>query len=98
MISTTCWRCFSDRCWALDECPSTTGIPSAREEILDSVEDLVGSRHPNPFLCITSRPKQDLQTAPNPLTTTGRCVPLHEEHGKTPHLLFCARRQIYAEK
>ncbi|KAI0289218.1 hypothetical protein BC826DRAFT_1107207 [Russula brevipes] len=37
---------------ALDECPSTTGICSAREEVLTFVEDLVGSKHPNLFICI----------------------------------------------
>ncbi|KAI0289213.1 hypothetical protein BC826DRAFT_957470 [Russula brevipes] len=54
---------------ALDECPSTTGIRSAREEVLTFVEDLVGSKHSNLFICITSRPEQDIQTALCPLTT-----------------------------
>jgi hypothetical protein len=31
---------------ALDECPGT-GLPSAREEVLDLVEDLVDSNYPN---------------------------------------------------
>ncbi|KAI0281075.1 hypothetical protein BC826DRAFT_1144696 [Russula brevipes] len=35
---------------ALDECPSTTGICSAREEVLTFVEDLVGSKHSNLFI------------------------------------------------
>src|SRR5712691_2295484 len=30
---------------ALDECPNTTGTPSARDEVLDFVEDLVMSNH-----------------------------------------------------
>ena len=50
---------------ALDECPNTTGTLSAREEVLDLVEDLVGSSQPNLFICVTSRPEQDIQTVLN---------------------------------
>ncbi|KAI0280253.1 hypothetical protein BC826DRAFT_963212 [Russula brevipes] len=67
---------------ALDECPSTTGIRSAREEVIAFVEDLVGSKHSNLFICITSRPEQDIQTALSPLTTASRRVSLHEENGQ----------------
>ena len=42
---------------ALDECPSTTGTPSAREKVLDFVEDLVLLNYPNLTMCITSRPE-----------------------------------------
>ena len=67
---------------ALDECPNTTGTPSAREEVLDFVEDLVGSNHSNLFLCITSRPEQDIQTILNPLTSASYRMALHEERGQ----------------
>ena len=67
---------------ALDECPTTTGTPSAREKVLDFVEDLVGSNHSNLFLCITSRPEQDIQSVLHPLISVGRCVSLHEERGQ----------------
>jgi hypothetical protein len=67
---------------ALDECPNTTGTPSAREEVLDFLEDLVGSSHSNLFICVTSRPEQDIQTVLNPLISTSRGVSLHEESGQ----------------
>jgi ankyrin repeat protein len=67
---------------ALDECPNTTGTPSAREEVLDFVEDLVGSNHSNLFICVTSRPEHDIQTILNPLTPASRRVSLHEEGGQ----------------
>ncbi|KAH9985146.1 hypothetical protein BJV77DRAFT_1071565 [Russula vinacea] len=67
---------------ALDECPNTTGTPSAREEVLDLVEDLVGSNHSNLFICVTSRPEHDVQTILNPLTPASRRVSLHEEGGQ----------------
>jgi hypothetical protein len=66
---------------ALDECPSTTETPSAREKVLKFVDDLVGSEHSNLFLCITSRPEQDIQSVLNPRTSPSRRVSLHEEAG-----------------
>jgi hypothetical protein len=67
---------------ALDECPNNTGTPSAREEVLDFVEDLVGANPSNLFICITSRPEQDIQTILNPLTSPSCRVSLHEESGQ----------------
>jgi len=67
---------------ALDECPSTTETPSAREKVLDFVEELVGSGHSNLFICVTSRPEQDIQTFLNPLTSASRRVSLHDEIGQ----------------
>ena len=67
---------------ALDECPNTTETPSAREEVLDFLEDLVGSNLSNLFICVTSRPEQDIQTILNPLTCPSRRVSLHEEGGQ----------------
>jgi hypothetical protein len=67
---------------ALDECPNTTGTPSAREEVLDFLEDLVGSNHSNLFICVTSRPEQDIQSVLNPLISASLQVSLHEEGGQ----------------
>jgi hypothetical protein len=67
---------------ALDECPNSTGTPSAREEVLDFVEDVIGSNPPNLFICVTSRPEQDIQTVLGPLAPASRRVSLHEEGGQ----------------
>jgi len=67
---------------ALDECPNTTGSPSAREEVLNFVEGLVESNHSNVFICVTSRPEQDIQTVLSPLTYASFRVSLHEEGGQ----------------
>jgi hypothetical protein len=67
---------------AIDECPNNTGTPSAREKVLSFVEDLVQSNHLNLFLCITSRPENDITTILNPLTPPSRRVSLHEEVGQ----------------
>jgi len=54
---------------ALDECQNTTGTPSAREKVLNFVRDLLQSDHSNLFVCITSRPEQDISATLNPLTS-----------------------------
>jgi hypothetical protein len=67
---------------ALDECPNNTGTPSAREKVLEIVEEIVRSNNSNLFVCITSRPEQDINAALNPLTPPSRRVSLHEEGGQ----------------
>ena len=67
---------------ALDECPNNIGTPSSRERVLNFVEDLVESNHPNLFICITSRPEQDITVTLDPLTSASRRVSLHEEVGQ----------------
>jgi hypothetical protein len=45
---------------ALDESPNTSGIPSARERILQLLKELVGLGLPNLHICVTSRPEIDI--------------------------------------
>jgi hypothetical protein len=54
---------------ALDECPNTSDIPSARKRVLDLVKDLIGLRLPNLRICITSRPEVDIGEALEPLAS-----------------------------
>ena len=65
---------------ALDECPTTTTIPSPREEVLELVEELVGLHLPNVHICVTSRPEHDIQAVLKHLTQ--RPVSLHDESGQ----------------
>ena len=67
---------------ALDECPNNIGTPSCREKVLNLVEDLVESNHPNLFICISSRPEQDITAVFDSLTRAPRRVSLHEEVGQ----------------
>ena len=83
---------------ALDECPSTTGTPSDREEVLGFIEDLVGSRHSNLFICITSRPEHDIHTFLNPLTSSSCRVSLHEERGQRDDINSYVRSFVYADR
>jgi len=83
---------------ALDECPITTETPSAREKVLDFVEDLVGSGHSNLFLCITSRPEQDIQSVLDPLTSPLPRVSLHEEGGQREDINNYLRSFVQADR
>src|SRR6266852_818915 len=83
---------------ALDECPNNTGTPSARERVLNFVEDLVESNHPNLFICITSRPEQDINTVLNPLTPPSRRVSLHEEGGQMEDINSFVRSSVMNDR
>ena len=83
---------------ALDECPSTTGTPSAREEVLDFVEDLVGAKLSNLFICITSRPEHDIQAVFNPLTSPSCRVSIHEEQGQKEDIKNYIRSFVHTDR
>ena len=48
---------------ALDECPTTSTIPSPREEVLELVDELAGLHLQNVHIRVPSRPEHDIQTA-----------------------------------
>ena len=65
---------------ALDECPDTFDIPSAREEVLNLIQDLVRLRLPNLRICITSRPEDGISEALKPLAS--QIISLQDELGQ----------------
>ena len=83
---------------ALDECPNNIGTPSAREKVLNFVEDLVELNHPNLFICITSRPEQDITTILDPLTPPSRRVSLHEEGGQRRDIDSYVRSFVHSDR
>jgi hypothetical protein len=83
---------------ALDECPNTTGTPSAREEVLEFLEDLITSSHPNLFICVTSRPEHDIQTVLNPLTSASNRVSLHQEGGQREDIKSYIRSFVHKDR
>ena len=70
---------------ALDECPNISGTPSAREEILELVEELVRLKLPNVHLCVTSRPEVDIRRVLEPLTPLQ--ISLHDERGQEEDII-----------
>jgi hypothetical protein len=83
---------------ALDECPNNTGTPSARKRVLRFVKDLIGWKHPNLHMCITSRPEQDIQTTLIPLTSVSRRVSIHEEGGQREDIENYIRSFVYTDE
>ena len=81
---------------ALDECPNDSGLPTAREEVLDLINDLVGLRLPNLHICVTSRPEIDIQTALEPLTILR--VSLHNQTGQKEDIVDYVSSVVYSDK
>jgi len=63
---------------ALDESPNASGIPSAREGVLQLVKGLVDLPHLNLRICVTSRPEIDIKDVLEPLTLLR--VSLHDRN------------------
>jgi hypothetical protein len=81
---------------ALDECPNTSGFPTAREEVLDFLEDLVGLKIPNLRICVTSRPEIDIRTILEPLTTLH--MSLHDESGQKQDIFDYIRTVVHSDR
>ena len=81
---------------ALDECPNTSGFPTAREEVLDFLEELVGLDLPNLRICVTSRPEIDIQTILEPLTSLQ--ISLHDEGGQMKDILDYIRTVVHSDR
>ena len=45
----------------LDECPNSSGTPSARREVLDLIKELVELKHLNVHVCVATRPEIDIR-------------------------------------
>jgi hypothetical protein len=80
---------------ALDECPNTSGIPTARAQVLGLVKELVGLRLPNLRICITSRPEIDIKTSLGPLAS--HSVSLHDEVGQKNDIADYIKSVVYSD-
>ena len=79
---------------ALDESPNTSGIPSARERVLQLLEELVDLRLPNLHICVTSRPEVDIRDVIVPLTSLR--VSLHDQTGQKEDIADYVRSLVYS--
>ena len=77
---------------AIDECPTMTGFPSPREEVLELVEELVNLHISNLRVCVTSRPEADI------ISVLGRLaflsVSLHGESGQIQDIAEYVKSQV----
>ena len=79
---------------ALDESPITSGIPSARERVLQLLKDLVDLNLPKLHICVTSRPEIDIRNAIEPLTSLR--VSLHDQTGQKDDIADYVRTVVYS--
>jgi len=79
---------------ALDECPDTSDVPSAREQVLDLVRDLVGLRLPSLHICVTSRPEVDICDTLESLAS--QTVSLQDERGQKKDIADYVRSVVYS--
>jgi hypothetical protein len=70
---------------AIDECPNTSGFPTAREEVLGLLGQLLRLNISNLRLCVTSRPEIDIRTVLEPLTSL--CISLENQIGQQQAIL-----------
>ena len=70
---------------AIDECPNLSGTPSAREEVLGVIEELVDLKLSNVHLCVASRPEMDIRKVLEPLTSLR--ISLHDENGQKEDII-----------
>ena len=81
---------------ALDECLTTSSIPSPREEVLELVENLVELHLPNLHICVTSRPEPDIRIVLERLTE--RPVSLHDESGQQEDIVNYVSSSVYSDR
>ena len=81
---------------ALDECPNFPGRPSARGEVLDLIEELVGLNLPNVHLCVASRPEVDIRMVLEPLTSLK--ISLHDEVGQKEDMTEYIKSVVYSDR
>ena len=77
---------------ALDECPSTTGMPSPREKVSKLAEELVNLHVPHLRICATSRPEADIVPVLDPLAF--RSVSVHGENGQIQDIAEYIKSQV----
>ena len=80
----------------LDESPNVSGTPSAREEVLELVEELVGLKRSNVRLCVASRPEVDIRLVLEPLNPLQ--ISLHDESGQKEDINDYIKSVVYSDR
>jgi len=81
---------------ALDESPNISGMPTARENVLQFLEDLVGLQLPNVHICVSSRPEIDIRSILEPLALFR--VSLHEESGQMADISGYIKSVVHSDR
>jgi len=81
---------------ALDECPNVLGTPSAREEVLCLIKDLVDLKLPNVHICVASRPEIDILAVFEPLTSLQ--ISVHDEKGQKEDIIKYIKSVVQSDR
>jgi len=81
---------------ALDECPNVLGTPSAREEVLCLIKELVDLKLPNVHICVASRPEIDIRVVLESLTLLQ--VSVHDEKGQKEDISKYINSVIHSDR
>ena len=81
---------------AIDECPNLSGTPSAREEVLGLIEELVDMKLQNVHLCVASRPEIDIRVVLEPLTSLK--ISLHDERGQKEDIIKYITSAVHSDR
>ena len=81
---------------ALDECPNLSGTPTAREEVLELIGELVSSELPNLHLCVSSRPEMDIRIVFESLTLLK--IYLHDENGQKQDIMDYIKSVVHSDR
>ena len=81
---------------AIDECPNTSGLPTARDKVLQLVEWLVDLQLPKLHICVASRPEVDIRDVLEPLTPLQ--VSLHDELGQRQDIVDYVTRVVRTDR
>jgi hypothetical protein len=81
---------------AIDECPNLSGTPSAREEVLGLIEELVDLQLQNVHLCVASRPEIDIRMVLEPLTPLK--ISLHDESGQKEDIIKYIKSAVRSDR
>jgi hypothetical protein len=81
---------------ALDECPNSSGIPTARERVLELIEGLVDLQLPRVHLCVASRLELDIRETFEPLTSLK--ISLHDQIGQKEDIVAYIKFVVYSDR
>jgi hypothetical protein len=81
---------------ALDECPDISGVRSAREKVLDIIDELVNLNLPNVHICVASRPEIDIRNALEPLNPLQ--ISLHDQDGQKNDIIEYIKSVIHSDQ
>ena len=81
---------------AVDECQNSSGTPSAREEVLGLIEELVNLNLPNVHLCVASRTEIDIRMVLETLTSLK--VSLHDESGQKEDIIKYIKSTVRSDR